>query len=340
MDKESFIKLKPGEWFKFQCLKCNKEVESKKKDFKKGQLDQLRFLCKTCKSKETSLKRYGVENPSQSQEVKDKVKDSNLKKYGVGNVSKLDSVRNRISESTKLFWKSLPEEVKSNRLENLSLKMKVYWDSLSEEERQAISEKFSAINKETWDKATLEIKERHSLNIKAYWDSLTSEDLVFVSQRNSRNSKSFWSNLTEEQRNQISEKRQLYWKNLTKEQRLEIRRKSNKHNKYKSSDGEVFDSLWELKYYEYCQCKGFNIIREPVELEFYFEGKTYHCYPDFEVEGKLIEIKGSQFLVKDKMVNPYDRNQNGLYEAKHKCMLENNVKFLFKEDLIELGIKL
>ena len=52
--------------------------------------------------------------------------------------------------------------------------------------------------------------------------------------------------------------------------------------------------------------------------------------PDFLVENQLIEIKGRQFLNEDgTWRNPYNKNQNEICEAKHQCVLKNNVKILY-----------
>ena len=41
---------------------------------------------------------------------------------------------------------------------------------------------------------------------------------------------------------------------------------------------------------------------------------------------------GDQFFNENKMVCPYDHNYDGLYEAKHQCMLKNNIIILkYKE---------
>ena len=50
--------------------------------------------------------------------------------------------------------------------------------------------------------------------------------------------------------------------------------------------------------------------------------------PDFKVDGQFIELKGDQFFKDGKMQNPYDHSQDLLYEAKHQCMIKNNVKIL------------
>lgn len=57
-----------------------------------------------------------------------------------------------------------------------------------------------------------------------------------------------------------------------------------------------------------------------------------HKYtPDFYLkdEDVFIDIKGTQFFEdhdpSKKMINPYDRSLDALYEAKHQCMLKHGV---------------
>lgn len=50
------------------------------------------------------------------------------------------------------------------------------------------------------------------------------------------------------------------------------------------------------------------------------------------IDNTLVEIKSDHFFKDGKMINPYDRSQDDIYEAKHHCMLEHNVKiFTWKE---------
>jgi len=104
----------------------------------------------------------------------------------------------------------------------------------------------------------------------------------------------------------------------------------SKHIKY---DNQTFDSLWELAFYYWHKQNNHNIKREPIKLSFEFENKIRFCFPDFEVDGQLYEIKGNHFFNEGKMINPFDRSQDDLYEAKHQCMIKNNVKFISLEDL-------
>ena len=47
------------------------------------------------KSKNFFLEKYGVENPSQCEDVKNKIKQKNLEKYGVDHPSKIEEIKNK-----------------------------------------------------------------------------------------------------------------------------------------------------------------------------------------------------------------------------------------------------
>ena len=97
----------------------------------------------------------------------------------------------------------------------------------------------------------------------------------------------------------------------------------------------TFDSSWELYFYIYYkEILEKNIIREPLELIYVYNGKEHFYYPDFMVDGQLYEVKGDQFFKEDgTMCNPFDHSLDGLFEAKHQCGLRNNVIFLKDADM-------
>ena len=81
----------------FYCTKCDK-VNVKCFTY----LIKRNTLCKHCvtieslpKMKATMLEKYGVEQPSQSQEIKDKIVNGYIAKYGVTNPSKLQEVKDK-----------------------------------------------------------------------------------------------------------------------------------------------------------------------------------------------------------------------------------------------------
>ena len=95
-----------------------------------------------------------------------------------------------------------------------------------------------------------------------------------------------------------------------------------------------FDSSWEVIVCEYCEKNNLSYEYQPeIQFKYYYNDKQHIYQPDFLIEGKLYEVKGDHFFEGDKMINPYDRTQDGLFESKHQCMLDNNVIILRREDI-------
>ena len=118
--------------------------------------------------------------------------------------------------------------------------------------------------------------------------------------------------------------------------------------KYKY-DNLTFDSKWEIVYYIWLKDHNITFDYQPdISYEFEFNGKTCHYKPDFKVGNEIIEIKGLQFFENKnpngKMLCPYKKKtdtfeiiqeRNNLYEAKHQCMIKNNVKIITDCSLYE-----
>ena len=85
----------------------------------------------------------------------------------------------------------------------------------------------------------------------------------------------------------------------------------------------IFDSSWELCYYIYCVDHNKNIIREPKSIIYYIKDKIHRYYPDFEVDGVLVEIKSNFILRKE----PIEK-MNCI--KKHKVKLITNCKKYIK----------
>ncbi|MGM9968820.1 MAG: hypothetical protein ACI35S_00320 [Anaeroplasma sp.] len=101
--------------------------------------------------------------------------------------------------------------------------------------------------------------------------------------------------------------------------------KRNKYKRYKFNE-IYFDSSWEMAFYVYLKDHNIDFEYQPnIKFEYNFNNKIHKYHPDFKVNNEIIEIKGEQFFDNDKMINPFDRAQDDLYEAKHQCMIKNNV---------------
>ena len=106
--------------------------------------------------------------------------------------------------------------------------------------------------------------------------------------------------------------------------------KTHKKIKYKNIS---FDSNWEIIVYKFCEDHNLNFEYQPnVLFEYEFNNEKHYYHPDFLIEGKLFEVKGEHFFDGDKMINPFNRNEYGdkYAEAKHQCMIRNNVTIIRK----------
>lgn len=99
-------------------------------------------------------------------------------------------------------------------------------------------------------------------------------------------------------------------------------------------NGIKFDSSAELAIYIWCKDKGIDFEYQPDKVFYYVHQHSKHAYePDFLIDGHFVEVKGDHFFKEDgTMQNPYDHSQDGLYEAKHKCMVENGVEIWKSDD--------
>lgn len=87
-------------------------------------------------------------------------------------------------------------------------------------------------------------------------------------------------------------------------------------------DGEHFNSTWELAYWIYCKDHNISIKRCKEKFP-YFNPETqtnHNYYPDFRVEGRLVEIKGYHTKV-------VDYKANSIHEP---------LKIYYAKDLVEI----
>lgn len=86
-------------------------------------------------------------------------------------------------------------------------------------------------------------------------------------------------------------------------------------------DGQRFDSSWELAYYIWLKDHNIPFEFHIDPIDYSYQGKSHRYYPDFKVNGMLVEIKGPQLL---KLM----QESNTLDNAKYRCMIEHNVKIM------------
>jgi hypothetical protein len=116
---------------------------------------------------------------------------------------------------------------------------------------------------------------------------------------------------------------------------------SKKRRKYEYN-GMTFDSKPEVEVYKFCKEHNLNCKYQPCKLEFVDGlGKKHSYFPDFEIEGKLYEVKGDHFIKDGKLYFPYRKSvsskvlaEKDLWnDAKSACMKANNVQIITTSNL-------
>lgn len=111
-----------------RCLYCG--AETRYINLNKGYLSYCSRKCiradenseiRMKKMRETNLKKYGQEYPSQSSLIKNKIKETNIERYGVENVYQSDIIKDKIKETNiKRYGVKNPsqnDEVKRKKIE-------------------------------------------------------------------------------------------------------------------------------------------------------------------------------------------------------------------------------
>ena len=110
-----------------------------------------------------------------------------------------------------------------------------------------------------------------------------------------------------------------------------------------SWNGIKFDSAPELAFYIWMLDHNVEFEYQPsTPFEYFIDGTKYFYCPDFKVGDQFYEIKGDQFFKEDgTMFLPYRKKSwsdadyermCAKYQAKHQCMLANNVIILTSKD--------
>lgn len=237
-------------------------------------------------SAETCLKKYGRKFYVQTQEFKKKSKESCLKHYGVEYASQSNEFQNSVT-NTSLKKYGISHWTKS--------------EIIKEKIKKTCLEKYGVDNPFKNEK----IKEKIHNTIKEKYGGPCP----------------FSSNVIKEKaRKTCLEKYGVKHPNQNP-----IIRKRGQH-KY-SYENVKFDSAPELALYIFLKDHQIPFEYQPnISFEYSYNGKKHVYIPDFKIEEQLYELKGDQFFnASNQMINPWNDSLNELMEAKHQCMLSNNI---------------
>lgn len=102
-------------------------------------------------------------------------------------------------------------------------------------------------------------------------------------------------------------------------------------------DGIWFDSTPEVNLYKFCITNNFSVKYHPCILPYIDSNMKTHIYhPDFEINGRLFEVKGEHLLKDGKLFFPFRKsikadtlsNIDIREKAKTECMIYNNITII------------
>lgn len=293
----------------FVCVECNNVRQLRLKA-----ITAYPIICRNCryrhryddpayieKMKLTNKRKYGVEYNSQTKEWRESVNRTSLEKFGVDHFSKNKEVREKITNSTIERYGGIGFAA----------------PDLLDKQRQTMIDKYNAYH----NMVVPELKEKFFAQILDKYGGIGNGSKEIL------------------QKQQSTMVAVYGVTHLT--QSAEYYAKWKKKYLY---NGIYFDSLPEIDYYIKLTDAKANFEYHPnVKFEYQYDGKTHYYFPDFSVDGELIELKGPHFFTtKDidspdaHMINPYNRQLDGIADAKFKCMRLNNVKIIITTPLKKL----
>ena len=280
--------------------------------------------------KKTCIEKFGVDNPLKNEEIQEKSKDTKLKRYGDEHYT---NPSKRYATMIELYGASTTLQSEALLSKVIETKKELYGEHF-----EGIVNKIKSTKKERYGDETYNNPEKNKETCLERYG--VEHPMIYepIKRKAINNQKeSFYENYQTHYWNtddfRIKSKQtmlELYGVENPAQSDI-IRRRSYNRLTY---DNMQFDSKWELAIWIYANDKGIPIEREPVRLEYEYDGSLHYYFPDFRLNGELVEIKGDHFFNPDgTMCNPYDHSMDGLFEAKHQCGLRNGVKFINNDDM-------
>lgn len=294
-------------------------------------------ICKTCgKPTEFLSLRLGYREyccnkcVQTSKEIQEKIKKTNQERYGSDYYSKTDkwlnSVKKTNQEKYGCDFAGQNKDVKEKALKTCLEKYGTTTYSQTEECKQ----KMADTNTKKYGKsAIMQVEEFKEKSVKTCQEKYGKDN---VSQVKEIQDKKIETNQQRYGVDWFNNNKKAFKTNIQKYgvkypmQNHDIRCKSQQKYLYNM---KYFDSSWELAYYIWLKDHNIDFKYQPsISFEYEYNNSKHVYHPDFLVETEIYEIKGPQFFKDGKMINPYDPSLNDLYEAKHQCIIKNNIKII------------
>lgn len=303
------------------------------------------------KIKQTCQERYGTDSYSKTEEYREKYKTTCIERFGVENPSQNEEIKNKkINTCNVHFNVDYPQQsdiVREKTLNTMLDRYNVEHPYQSPELLKKIKNKMIELYGVEHYSQTQEYKEKYKNTSQKQYGA---DHIMFTDEGKKRLKSSFlikYGVNNPQQVDSIKEKtRQTNYKKYgayypIQAERVKEKMKATTISRYGQIgtsysyyfDNRNFDSGWELAYYIWLKDHNVDFQYKPrIQFKYTYEGKEHVYFPDFLVEDKYKEIKGPQFFkdgdIAKQMVNPYDHSLDNLFEAKHQCMVKNNIDII------------
>ena len=293
------------------------------------------------KRKEYCLDKYGVDNYSKTQECKEKVKNTNKLLFGKDYYQQTIEYKDRVkvtcqekyNNDTYFGSDDYKKKTKQTCLERYGETSYTKTQECQDKIRKTTRERYGVDRYSQTDECKQKVKESFQKHYGVdrysqteYWRNDIKE---ICQQKYGVNHYSQTNEYKEKMKNTCQERYGVNHYSQTYEF-------SKKRRKIIEYDNLTFDSSWEIIVYEYCKKNNIPCIYQPnIKFTYEYNGNIHYYQPDFLINDIFYEVKGDQFFDGDKMICPYNRNEykDCLAEAKHQCMIKNNVIILRGKDI-------
>lgn len=312
-----------------KCIECGKQT----KWFNLGKGYRIFCSLKCCNNNKEKLERK-----------QDTIKKSSMEKYGVKHYTQSEEYKKKRAEACKAKWgvssyfatKEFSEQRKKHNQETFGVDYTFQREDVKEKIKQTKKERYNDefyTNREKAQKTCIELyNDPHYSNREQCWKTFEekygTKNIFTLDEIKEKRKETLIKNYGSTSYNN----RELWKENCIKKYGSLCFSQIYLYN------NTYFSSSWELAYYIWL--KDHNIVFEyqpDTIFSYEYDGTNHEYCPDFKINEDIIEIKGTHFFKDGKMICPYDRNKrtneeneyiDGLFEAKHQCMIKNGVKII------------
>ena len=282
----------------------------------------------------TMLTKYGSKYPAQVKSIREKQIQTNIEKYGGATPASSKEVIEKMKQTNlSRLGVEFPGQAKCciDKMKETSI-VRYGVDNFSKTE--AFKTGFAVDGKYR--------KKTKNTNIERYgFEHQMKNNTIKEKQKNTCLRKYAVDNIFKLEETQEQKKKTML-ERYGKEYSAQVPEIASKMRKKIIFDSISFDSNAEIEVYKFCKISGLKFKYQPCQLEFVdSDGIKHFYYPDFKIEGRLVEVKGDHLWQNGELYFPYRNTlteaeleeKDKVYHAKSLCMKENKVILLLQSQI-------